>query len=71
MKTLKQRVKEYLEAQRIDYGDEEVDDNLEILEMQNDNLSNMEAFHKILILRLIDDNEPFEAIESAFIKIEK
>ncbi|MDA9069257.1 hypothetical protein N9B67_00900 [Algibacter sp.] len=66
METLKQRVRDYLEAQRLDYGNEEVEDSLGILEMQNDDLSSMGSFHKMLILRLIDDNELFLAIESAF-----
>lgn len=34
MKTLKQQIYEYLEAQRPYYGDEEVDDNLKILKEQ-------------------------------------
>lgn len=38
METLKQRVRDYLEAQRLDYGNEEVEDSLGILEMQNDDL---------------------------------
>jgi hypothetical protein len=47
MKTLKQRVKEYLEAQRPYYGDEEVKDSFVVLEIQNEYLSNMWIFHKM------------------------
>lgn len=71
MKALKQRVHEYLEAQRPYYGDEEVEDNLEVLERQNDDLSCIDSLSKILILRLIDDNELYTAIESVIIEKEK
>jgi|TARA_B110000977_G_scaffold44868_1_gene61025 hypothetical protein len=66
MKTLKQRVKEYLEAQRPYYGDEEVKDSFVVLETQNEYLSNMWIFHKMLILRLIDDNKLYADIEAAY-----
>jgi hypothetical protein len=66
MKILKQRVKEYLEAQRPYYGDEEVKDSLVVLEIQNEYLSNMWIFHKMLILRLIDDNMLYADIEAAY-----
>ncbi|MEH6536816.1 MAG: hypothetical protein V7719_10505 [Psychroserpens sp.] len=65
MITLKQRVIEYLEAQRPYYGDEEVEDSLEVLVTQNDDLSNMGLLSKGLILRLIDDYELYSTIESA------
>ena len=66
MKTLKQRVKEYLEAQRPYYEDEEVKDSFVVLEIQNEYLSNMWIFHKMLILRLIDDNKLYADIEAAY-----
>ena len=66
MKTLKQRVKEYLEAQRPYYGDEEEKDSFVVLETQNEYLSNMWIFHKMLILRLIDDNKLYADIEAAY-----
>jgi hypothetical protein len=65
MITLKQRVMDYLEAQRSYYGDEEVDDSLEILMNQNETLSNMRALSRVFVLRLIDDNILFDAIERA------
>jgi len=68
MKTLKQQVRDYLETQRPDYGDEEVADNLKVLEVLNDDLSNMDSFGKTMILRLIDDTELFVAIESAYVE---
>jgi hypothetical protein len=66
MKTLKQQVKEYLEAQRAFYGDEEVKNSLEVLAIQNEHLSDMWIFHKMLILRLIDNSELYFALETAF-----
>lgn len=68
MKTLKQQVREYLEAQRPYYDNEEVEENLEILEKLNDDISGMDLLSKTLILRLIDNNELYMAIESAFIE---
>ena len=68
MKTLKQQVRDYLEAQRPDYGDEEVADNLKVLEELNDDLSSMDSFNKTMILRLIDDTELYVAIESAYVE---
>lgn len=65
MKTLKQQISEYLEAQRPYYGDEEVDDILKILKDQNDDLSNIDSLHKILLLRLIDDHPLYKAIEAS------
>ena len=65
LKTLKQQVGEYLEAQRPYYGDEEVDDNLIILKDQNDDLSNIDSLHKILLLRLIDDHLIYKAIKAS------
>jgi hypothetical protein len=65
MKTLKQQISEYLEAQRPYYGDEEVDDILKILKDQNDDLSNIDSLHKILLLRLIDDHLLYKAIEAS------
>ncbi len=68
MITLKQQVIEYLEAQRTYYGDEEVEISLEVLAIQNDDLSYMVALSKTLILRLIDDILLFTSIESATIE---
>ena len=68
MITLKQQVIEYLEAQRTYYGDEEVEISLEVLAIQNDDLSYMVALSKTLILRLIDDIVLFTSNESASIK---
>ncbi|KRP29775.1 MAG: hypothetical protein ABS28_03805 [Cryomorphaceae bacterium BACL22 MAG-120619-bin32] len=65
MKTLKQQISEYLEAQRPYYGDEEVDDILKILKDQNDDLSNIDSLHKILLLRLIDDHLLYKEIEAS------
>ena len=59
-------MKEYLEAQRLYYEDEEVKDSFVVLEIQNEYLSNMWIFHKMLILRLIDDNKLYADIEAAY-----
>ena len=67
MITLKQQVIDYLEEQRPYYGDEEVEISLEVLAIQNDDLSYMGALSKTLILRLIDDIVLFTSIESATI----
>ncbi len=64
--TLKRLVRDYLEAQRPYY--DEVEDSLKVLEKLNDDLSNIDSLSKVLILRLIDDNELYMAIESANIK---
>lgn len=65
---LKQRVTEYLEAQRLYYGDKEVDETLEVLKWQSEDLSNMGSLSSIFILRLIDDKTIFEAIETGLFK---
>ena len=59
-------MKEYIEAQRPYYEDEEVKDSFVVLEIQNEYLSNMWIFHKMLILRLIDDNKLYADIEAAY-----
>ncbi|UAM97231.1 hypothetical protein K8354_13005 [Polaribacter litorisediminis] len=67
MKTLKQQIVEYLEAQKPFYGDKEMDDNLKVIKNQKEDLSTIDELSKILILRFIDDNELYFAIESATI----
>lgn len=71
MITLKQRVTEYLEAQRLYYGDKEVDETLEVLKWQSEDLSNMGALSRMFLLRLIDDKTIFEAIETGRFKQNK
>lgn len=65
MKTLKQQISEYFKAQRPYFGVEEVDDILKILKDQNDDLSNIDSLHKILLLRLIDDHLLYKEIEAS------
>ena len=65
MKTLKQQISEYFKAQRPYFGVEEVDDILKILKYQNDDLSNIDSLHKILLLRLIDDHLLYKEIEAS------
>ena len=52
----------YLEAQRPYYGDEEVEESLEVVIVQNEVLSNMGPLSKSFFLRLIDDSALFTAI---------
>jgi len=68
MSTLKQEIGNYLEAQRLYYGDKEIEDNLTVLETQNDDLSNLDSLSKTSILRLIDDNDLYASIEGVTIK---
>ena len=57
MKSLKQRVSEELNELRHDYGDEEVDNTLEVLESLDDDLSNLGKWDETLLTRLIDDED--------------
>jgi hypothetical protein len=56
-KTLKQRIENELNEVRSDYGDEEVDNTLEVLESLNDDLSNLGKWDETLLTRLIDDKD--------------
>lgn len=62
MESLKQRIEIELNELRSDYGDEEVDNTLEVLESLNDNLSNMGKWDETLLTRLIDDKELLKEI---------
>jgi len=64
MKTLKQQIVEYLEAQKPFYGDKEMDDSLTVLKSLKDDLSNIDSLSKTLILRFIDDTELYFTIDS-------
>lgn len=57
MKSLKQRISEELNELRHDYGDEEVDNTLEVLESLDDDLSNLGKWDETLLTRLIDDED--------------
>jgi len=60
--TLKQRIENELNEVRSDYGDEEVDNTLEVLESLDDNLSNMGKWDETLLTRLIDDKDLLKEI---------
>lgn len=62
MESLKQRIEIELNELRSDYGDEEVDNTLEVLESLNDDLSNMGKWDETLLTRLIDDKELLKEI---------
>jgi hypothetical protein len=47
---------------RSDYGDEEVDNTLEVLESLNDDLSDMGKWDETLLTRLIDDKDLLKEI---------
>jgi len=62
MENLKQRIEIELNELRSDYGDEEVDNTLEVLESLNDDLSNMGKWDETLLTRLIDDKDLLKEI---------
>jgi hypothetical protein len=62
MESLKQRIEIELNELRPDYGDEEVDNTLEVLESLNDDLSNLSEWDKTLLTRLINDKDLLKEI---------
>jgi hypothetical protein len=60
--TLKQRIENELNEVRSNYGDEEVDNTLEVLESLDDDLSNMGKWDETLLTRLIDDKDLLKEI---------
>ena len=64
MKSLKTRLIEYLENQKQYYGNIEIEENLKILKKKKQDLSDIDTLSKILVLRYIDDNELFYALNS-------
>jgi len=60
--TLKQRIENELNEVRSEYGDEEVDNTLEVLESLNDDLSNLGKWDETLLTRLIDDKDLLKEI---------
>jgi len=62
MENLKQRIEIELNELRSDYGDEEVDNTLEVLESLNDDLSNIGKWDETLLTRLIDDKDLLKEI---------
>jgi hypothetical protein len=62
MASLKERIAEELNELRHDYGDEEVDNTLEVLEPLNDDLSNLGKWDETLLTRLIDDDDLLKEI---------
>lgn len=64
MKSLKTRLIEYLENQKQYYGNIEIEENLKILKKKKQDLSDIDTVSKILVLRYIDDNELFYALNS-------
>jgi hypothetical protein len=62
MESLKQRIEIELNELRPDYGDEEVDNTLEVLETLNDDLSNLSEWDKTLLTRLINDKDLLKEI---------
>lgn len=57
MESLKERITQELNELRHDYGNEEVDNTLEVLESLDDDLSNLGKWDEALITRLIDDKD--------------
>ena len=64
MKSIKTRVNEYLESQKQHYDDNEIEENLKILKNMKEDLSDIDTLNKILVLRYVDDNELYYALNS-------
>lgn len=64
MKTLKTRVNEYLENQKQYYNNIEIEENLKILKNKKEDLLDIDALSKTLVLRYVDDNEFYYTINS-------
>ena len=62
MESLKQRIEKELNELRSDYGDEEVDNTLEVLESMYEDLSNLGKWDETLITRLIEDRDLLKEI---------
>lgn len=61
---LKEELEEYYNERRADYGDEEVDNVLDILKEYDDNLTGLGNWDKTLLQRLIDDTELYEKVDN-------
>ena len=61
---LKEEPEEYYNERRADYGDEEVDNVLDILKEYDDNLTGLGNWDKTLLQRLIDDTELYEKVDN-------
>jgi hypothetical protein len=57
MYSLKERIADELNELRHNYGDEEVDNTLEVLEPLDSDLSNLGKWDEALLIRLIDDED--------------
>jgi tRNA (Thr-GGU) A37 N-methylase len=64
MDTLKERLIDYYNESRSDYGDEEIDNAIEILNDYTENLSGLSKWDKTLLLRLIDDTDLYHEVYS-------
>lgn len=64
MKSLKIRLNEYLENQKKHYDNIEIEENLKLLKNIKDDLSDIDTLSKILVLRYLDDNELYYALNS-------
>lgn len=62
--SLKQRLIDYYNEKISDYGEEEIDNVLEILNDYGDNLSGLGGYDKTLLLRLIDDSELYDEVDN-------
>jgi tRNA (Thr-GGU) A37 N-methylase len=61
--SLKQRLTNYY-TQEADYNEEEIQNVLEILDEYDDELTNLKGYNKVLLLRLIDDHDLYEEVDS-------
>lgn len=64
MSDLRDIVYKYLERHKEFYPPSEIEENLQLLDNQKEDLSDLEAFEKVLQLRFIDDNEIYYQIKN-------
>lgn len=61
--SLKQKLIDYYYEKEAEYGEEEIANVIEILNGYGDNLSGLGKYDKILLLRLIDDDELYQEVD--------
>jgi tRNA (Thr-GGU) A37 N-methylase len=62
--SLKSRLKSHYAEISSDYDEEEIENAIQILDEYDDNLDGLSKMDKILLLRLIDDNDLYETVNN-------
>jgi len=62
--SLKQRLTDYYHTIESDYDPEEISNVLDILNEYDDNLTNLGKWDKTLLLRLVDDSDLYQEVDS-------